>query len=163
MEVLLSTTRTHPHTVEMDEMERFGALVRDRRMQLRMKAEDVASAIGRPMSFLSRIENGKNSNPPDPQVFHDLAKALNLHRADMLVALGYLESDIDQEQFESPAERDLLRTIRAMDWTPAKIAAAVTMLDALDQMARELQGTSVAPGMDGVLVRVEDAELEGEG
>ena len=74
-------------------MAEFGALIRRAREQQGWTGAELAQRIGRPHPFVVRIETGKNSNPPDPQTFDDLARTLRLSKRAMLEALGYWEDD----------------------------------------------------------------------
>lgn len=62
-----------------------------------MRLEDLGKVIDRSNNWLSRIERGTVSNPPEPDDFIKLSKVLGLSRLRMLRALGYLE-DADLEE-----------------------------------------------------------------
>jgi len=78
---------------DMAGMTEFGALIRRAREQRGLTGAELAARIDRPHSFLVRIERGQNANPPDPQTFADLARALGLPTRVMLEALGYWADD----------------------------------------------------------------------
>ena len=55
------------HDWRMAGMGEYGALVKSAREQRGMTQDEVARKMGRPHTFLVRIEKGSNSNPPDPE------------------------------------------------------------------------------------------------
>lgn len=67
-----------------------------------MRLEDLGKVIDRSNNWLSRIERGTVSNPPEPDDFIKLSKVLGLSRLRMLRALGYLE-DADLDTANGPA------------------------------------------------------------
>jgi transcriptional regulator with XRE-family HTH domain len=69
----------------------FGALIRRARERNEMTGVELAQKMGKPHSFVVRMEGGKFSNPPDPADFDAFSKALRLSKEEMLRALGYLD------------------------------------------------------------------------
>ena len=75
-------------------MEEFGALIRSAREKKHLTQYEAAALLGRPHTFLARIETGRNSNPPDPKTFDDLWRTLGVSKRSMLEALGYLDPEV---------------------------------------------------------------------
>lgn len=78
----------------------FGEFIRNRRARLGLMQADVARAIGRPDSYVSRLENDRFKELPSPDEMLLLAEVLKCSEADLLRAAGYLkggqpELDID--------------------------------------------------------------------
>ena len=88
----------------MEDMQKFGRLIKSRRDALGLRLEDVAAKINRPFSFVWRLEQGNNANTPDPQVLRDLAAALAVSERDMLTTLGYMSDVPETEQRDAPAQ-----------------------------------------------------------
>lgn len=80
--------------VSMSGMAEFGALIKRARERKGLTGAELATRLGRPHPFVVRIETAKNSNPPDPQTFADLARVLGLSETEMLEALGYLSREL---------------------------------------------------------------------
>lgn len=74
-------------------LDEFGALIKRARLNKGLTQDEAAQLLRRPHTFLVRIENGRNSNPPDPRTFHDLGRLLDLAPREMLEALGYLDPE----------------------------------------------------------------------
>lgn len=67
--------------------DRLSYLLRNRRLELGQRLEDVASRAGVDVAGLSRAENGKKI--PLPETLAALAEALDLPLADLYEAAGY--------------------------------------------------------------------------
>ena len=80
-------------TVGMSGIAEFGALIKRARQNMGLTQDEAAQRLGRPHTFLVRIENGRNANPPDPQTFDDLSRLFEIPKGTMLQALGYLEPE----------------------------------------------------------------------
>lgn len=78
------------HSLGMAGLQEFGALIKRARDAKGLTQAAAGQLLGRPHTFLVRLERGENSNPPDPQTFHDLGKLLGLSPREMLESLGYL-------------------------------------------------------------------------
>lgn len=83
-------------------MREFGNLIVRTRQARGMRGSDLGDAIGRSVNYISRLERGTMSNPPEPQDFIKLSNVLGLSRLRMLRTLGYLD-DIDLDENEGPA------------------------------------------------------------
>jgi transcriptional regulator with XRE-family HTH domain len=81
------------HDWRMAGMGEYGALVKSAREQRGMTQDEVARQMGRPHTFLVRIEGGRNSNPPDPETMRAIWRTLGLSMRSQLIALGYLDPE----------------------------------------------------------------------
>jgi transcriptional regulator with XRE-family HTH domain len=137
MDMALSILGHRADTAGMAGMEEFGALVKSARTAKGMTGPELAAKLGRAHSFVVRLEKGTNSNPPEVAILEELEQVLGLERVEMLVSLGYLKDPGPGEPTVSPAERAILREVRAHEWTPAQVRAAVGSLRAIAQMGRD--------------------------
>src|SRR5690349_3549288 len=120
----------HSHHFGMSGMQEFGALVKSAREAKGLTLEEAGRRLGRPHTYLGRFENGKNSNPPDPESFRAICHLLGLSMRTLVEALGYLdpvelEPGVVYEIREGDARLPLLRALDAM--TPAGMARFVEM------------------------------------
>lgn len=106
---------------------------------------DAARMLGMGTGRLSEWATGKAT--PSAESCRKIARVFTVDEDEVLVEAGRRTPDPHYDP--NSAEARLVPIVRAMDWTPAKIEAAVTMLDALDQMARELQGVQPPDGGPG--------------
>lgn len=118
----------------MSGMDEFGALVKSARDARGLTQEELARRLGRPHSFVVRIERGRNSNPPEPVMMDALQDALGLSRTAMLRALGYLPESDDVEEPTLSIPRDdprarLLEVVSAMD--DATVERATNVIEAV--------------------------------
>ena len=72
-------------------MQEYSALIKSAREAKGMTIDDQSRALGRPTSFVWRIEQGKNANPPDPETVRALGEVLEITRTAQLLALGYID------------------------------------------------------------------------
>lgn len=82
----------------MTGMAEFGALIRRARENVGLTGVELAQRVGRPHSFVARIEGGKYSNPPDPHDFDALARELRITKEEMLRSIGYLDPPRHDEE-----------------------------------------------------------------
>lgn len=122
--VVLSESATQ--TPLMDSMTMFGKLIRRARVRSGLDQQKLGERLGRDSSFVSRIETGRSTNPPDPMIFSELSRILHLDKTVMLQAMGYLspeETDPQEFSADSPgAPRLHLRAVVDMyewEWTEA--------------------------------------------
>ena len=71
----------------------LGRYVHQRRTALGLRSEDVAAAIGRNQSWVSRLETGDSKVFPDPEDLHALAVVLQVTPRELLEADGYLSAE----------------------------------------------------------------------
>jgi transcriptional regulator with XRE-family HTH domain len=74
-------------------MQEYGALIKSAREAKGMTIDDLSRALGRPTSFVWRIEQGKNANPPDPETTRQIWRLLSLPLRTQLIQLGYLDKE----------------------------------------------------------------------
>lgn len=126
----------------MGDLRQFGDLVREARLRHGLSAYELAARIKRQPSFLSRLENGQNANPPEPAVLKALTNVLGLSRKQMLISMGYLdESDIapssgfNVDDYFEPADsrRALISFVMALD--PDEDDDVIEVLEGLVQFA----------------------------
>ena len=129
-------------------MTEFGALLKQRREQLNLRIEDVAASVGRPTSFVWRLEGGKNANPPDAVDFMALANALSLQPRTMLEALGYLLPE-DQEPgvayvvYEGDPRVEMLKVLEGLVSEDVSVLTqALTLLKTYSQKKEPVSASS---------------------
>lgn len=118
MDIHLSRCEIANTFIAMDELQRFGALIRKWRNRKDLRADEVAAKVGLGASTFSNIETGVRKSIPDPvliQRFHDV---LGVPKVAMLEALGYL--DVDDERDEVCIDRSdprvrLLQAVETYD------------------------------------------------
>jgi transcriptional regulator with XRE-family HTH domain len=81
------------HAFPMNELERFGALLKRARDQRDMTIDTVGAHLGRPGTWYWRLETAQNKTYPEPETLSELNRVLGVPRRDMLLALGYLDPD----------------------------------------------------------------------
>lgn len=89
----------------------LGELVRSRRLDCSMSISDLANAINRSRSYVSRIERG-DAMSQQPELFNALSVALNVSADDLYTTAGLTPPDIVDalRQLDS----DELNQLRAM-------------------------------------------------
>ena len=140
MVTALSMLETENTLGRMNEMQRFGKLIEDGMKERGLVGYQFAAMLGKQQSWLSRILNGQNANPPTPEDMRALSQTLGIPVRAMLEALGYLEPTELEPQIAYIIERDDPRAeILAMleGASPAK-------LDTISQLVRVL--TDALPG-----------------
>jgi hypothetical protein len=89
----------------------------------------MANRLDRPHSFVVRIENGQNANPPDTQTFNDLARFLELDQARMLKALGYLDVEPgDAAAWDAEIPQGVREVLHDLDWTNPTVATRTLVM-----------------------------------
>lgn len=81
------------HALGMAGMMEYGALLKRAREQHGMTQDEVARQLNRPHTFVVRLENGRNSNPPDPETMQAIRRTLGISLRSQLISLGYLDED----------------------------------------------------------------------
>lgn len=74
-------------------MKNFASTIRNRRLQIGMTQRYLAKIIELDYTYLSTLENGRNSYPPSEQVIHKLALTLSLDYNELLLSSGRIESN----------------------------------------------------------------------
>lgn len=70
-------------------MNEFGEYIRKSREARKLTPTELAAALGRDNSYVSRLETGRNKRLPDPDEFNALAKVLGVPMTDLLAAAGF--------------------------------------------------------------------------
>lgn len=115
-------------------MAEFGALIKRAREEKGMTLEEAGRHLGRPHTYLGRIENGRNSNPPDPESFRAIWRLFDLSPRSLLIALGYLDADeaepgIAYTVAEGTTRANLLALLR--DASDADVAAVIAIVQVI--------------------------------
>lgn len=76
----------------------FGQYVRQRRARIGLLQKDVADAIDRPTSYVSRLENDQFKDLPSPEEMRRLAEVLECTEADLLRAAGYIPESNEEQR-----------------------------------------------------------------
>lgn len=119
----------------------FGDYIKEQRIALGYTTQaSFAEYAGINSAHLNQIERGKIALP-NAELRRKLAKALGVSHIEILVRAGELEVDeaAGTQPDPSPAERAIMREVRAHAWTPAQVRAAVGSLRAIAQMGRDDQ------------------------
>lgn len=83
----------------------LGARIRAARETKKLTIDEVARALGRPLSWLSNLETGRTKNLPEPYQFRQLAALLDVPVPTLLEAAGYLQPSDRAENHANPFER----------------------------------------------------------
>jgi len=100
-------------------MDALGTIVRRARLAKGLLGWQLAAAIGKNASFVTKLEHGEVKEVPPPRVLHALAEALDLSEADLLVAIGYVVHD---EPAPVPVDSDHAAVIAAVPRLTARQA-----------------------------------------
>lgn len=77
----------------------FGELIRRHRQGRHLTAEELADSLGRPQSFVSRLETGRFVETPPPDVMAALRDQIGVTVEAQLLALGYEFDEAGDVQF----------------------------------------------------------------
>ena len=102
-------------------MTEYGALIKSAREQQGMTQDDLGRRMGRPHTFVVRMENARNANPPEPETMRQIWRILGISLRSQLVAIGYLDPD--------EPEPGVAYVIREDDPRAALLAAVEGMAD----------------------------------
>lgn len=120
------------HIDLMSDMERFGKLIADARNRRGWTVRQAGSALKRDPSFISRIENARNSNPPSSSEFRELTSGLGVSPLEGLIALGYLERsdlpDSDAAAWDAGLPAELRDILKEITWTRNNTLSAANIL-----------------------------------
>lgn len=140
-------------------MERFGKLIADARNRRGWTVRQAGSALKRDPSFISRIENARNSNPPSSSEFRELTSGLGVSPLEGLIALGYLERsdlpDSDAAAWDAGLPADVRELLQNITWTRESTDGMKAVL----RMMRGMQLAAEAPA--GMPDTYDDLEFEG--
>lgn len=92
----------------MEDAKKFGARLRELRIQAGMTQRELAAKVNVDFTYLSKIENGVMP-PPSEKTILQLAKALNTDKDALMLLAGKIPSDIA----ELLQERDTLQLLRS--------------------------------------------------
>jgi transcriptional regulator with XRE-family HTH domain len=116
MEFTLSIAAQRMNNIDMAGMAEFGELLKRARESQGLTGVEVANRLGRPHSFVVRLERGQNANPPDPAAFDDLSRVLRISKVQMLEALGYLDSDRPDDDEDAGPKSHLYQVVDQYEW-----------------------------------------------
>lgn len=146
----IAQRQLHTDDGRMAGMQEFGALIKRARESQGMTLEEAGRRIGRPHTYLGRIENGRNSNPPDPEMFRAIWRLFGLSPRSLLVALGYLDEDDPEPGVafivnEGTRRADLLAMLR--DASDTDIDAVLAIVEVV-RLAYGARGKAAAQSPD---------------
>lgn len=97
------------------DMSTFGSLVREARERKRLSTTALSHAVGISQSTLSRIENDRIVEAPEPRLLKRLSEVLDIPQSTLLESLGYRVTSEG-----APAYDELSASISRVvaDWTP---------------------------------------------
>ena len=95
MSMVIDATAIVNSAIRIDSwgMKEFGKLVREAREQLGMRSYELADAIGKQRSYVSRLEAGELKETPPPDDLRRIRRTLNVSMRSLLVSLGYVDAD----------------------------------------------------------------------
>lgn len=106
-------------------MKDLGRIVRRERERRGMRGLDLAVAIGRDPSYVSRLERGTLKEIPAPDTLHALGQTLAISDARLLAALGYVTTESAETADPTP---DPLAALVAT-FSPAQRRMLLDLLD----------------------------------
>ncbi|BAZ18309.1 putative XRE family transcriptional regulator (plasmid) [Calothrix sp. NIES-4071] len=71
----------------------FADTIRLQRKNLGLTQRQLASIIEFDVTYLSKLENGRNDYPPSEEIIYKLAECLNLNYNDLLISSGRIKSN----------------------------------------------------------------------
>lgn len=104
---------------------------------------DAARRLGIGTGRMSEWMTGKAR--PSAESCRKIARVFLVDEDEVLVAAGRRTPDPHYDPMS--AEARLIPVIRSIEWTPAMIEGAAQFLIGIEQMARELQGINLDPGL----------------
>jgi len=111
------------------DMSTLGALVREARERKRLSTTTLSHAVGISQSTLSRIENDRIVEAPEPQLLRRLSDVLELPQPLLLESLGYQVTS-DEAPLSDPLSALISRAVN--DWTPAQKKLLWQFIEAVD-------------------------------
>lgn len=127
----LATNRRMGDSRGMSDMARFGKLIVEARSRRGWTVRQAGEALGREPSYLSRLENARNANPPSASEFREILKGLGISPVEGLLALGYLtEADVEAAGMPVRAASAAVpprieEALAAIDWADARTVEGV--------------------------------------
>lgn len=113
-------------------MQGLGRFIQNRRAEIGMRSETLASLIDRSQSWVSRLETGTAKTLPEPNDLTAIASALGVSVFDLLEAAGYLDGerpdpgDAPIGLLVEPMEMGVIRCLQVdLDHVPVDAAAIV--------------------------------------
>lgn len=112
---------------DMGSMQEFAHLIRLEMERQGIEGQQIAESLEIGQSMVSDIVNAKKKNPPSPEIFKGIGRALGLSQVRMLQALGYLDLDSAETDARAlPAQVEQI--LRDIDWNDDAIRDAVNVL-----------------------------------
>lgn len=133
-------TRYYTDHRGMNEMKKFGQLLKDGRARKGITADALASAAGIGPSVLSEIETGKRASAPDASWVRSFSEALDIPRAKMLVALGYLDESDLGDCGDTPAVAAARDILGSRNYTDSQLQKFEQFLATLVEIVDTVEG-----------------------
>ena len=111
------------------DMATLGALVREARERKRLSTTALSHAVGISQSTLSRIENDRIVEAPEPQLLRRLSDVLELPQPVLLESLWYQVTS-DETPVSDPLSASIARAVQG--WTPAQKRLLWQYIEAVD-------------------------------
>ena len=121
------------HAFAMNELERFGALLKRHRDERGMTIDAVGARLGRAGTWYWRLETAQNKAYPEPDVLTELTRVLGVSRREMLISLGYISADEPEPEVAYIIREGdpRIAMLRLMDGMPENRVANITRAVAL--------------------------------
>lgn len=116
---------------------RFGRFVRQRRVALGLRQEDIAEAIGEDQTYISGVEQGRYKRLPTPEIVVFWCAALGVLPEEALGATGYLGA---REHVTAPADVVFANLVREVEDADALSEVVKESLRRAIIYARSIQG-----------------------
>jgi HTH-type transcriptional regulator, competence development regulator len=114
----------------IDIMKNFGETIRDLRVAQDLGLRETATKVKISPAYLSRIERGKES-PPRPEVIKELARLLAADPDVLFRLSSSTDPEIVNFLHDQPEIMNLLRYIKAADFTEAEIKSLIQTAESI--------------------------------
>lgn len=154
MDIVMHATRIVNSATAIDSwgMNDLGKLVREARERQNMRSYELADAIGKQRSFVSRLESGELKETPSPEDLRAIGRTLGIPMRSLLVSLGYLDPDEPEPGVAYVIREDdpraaMLATLEGV--APALVASCTGMVALMLKAIRREQGEESVTGESG--------------
>lgn len=109
-------------------MKEFGKLVQHARDAKGMKSYELADAIGKQRSYMSRLEGGDIKETPPPETVRAICRVLGISMRSLVEALGYLDPEEMEPgiAYEVPAGSVRADLLDALQDAPDEVVRLLT-------------------------------------
>jgi transcriptional regulator with XRE-family HTH domain len=125
-------------------MTTLGDVIAKRRHEVKRTQRDVAKEAGISAGYLGMIESGK-VGIPSPGVMANLARVLGIPEDSLLQSVGYLQSEVDSDDYATVAQSHLMK-IASLPTKEDRLSALVMLprkdLQALVLLMQDLFSTT---------------------